>query len=318
MTTTEDRPAASSRAAASPRAATATADALADGLRRAGVPVDVTSHRRAEYASDASLYRLVPQAVAFPRTTDEVLAAVDTCRALGVPVTPRGAGTSIAGNAIGRGLVVDFARHLNRVLDLDPEAATAMVQPGVVLDALQAQARPHGLRFGPDPSTHNRCTLGGMIGNNACGSRSLGYGRTADNVLAQRVVTGTGERLTAVAGADPASSPTLTALHEVVTDELATIRTESGRFRRQVSGYSLEHLLPERRFDVASALVGSEGTLGVLLDATVRLARAPRTTVLVALGYPDMVAAGRAAPALRRARTTSTIRASMPSTAAGA
>ena len=272
---------------------------VVEALRRAGVTeVDASRHRRAEYSTDASLYRVLPTAVVFPHDGDEVAAVVDTCRALGVPLTARGAGTSIAGNAVGTGVVLDFSRHLSKVHEIDPESGTAVVEPGVVLDDLQRCAAPHGLRFGPDPSTHNRCTIGGMIGNNACGSRALGYGRTADNLLDADIVTGTGERLHVAAGADPASSPTLAALDRVVRSRLEVIRTELGRFSRQVSGYSLEHLLPERGFDVAKALVGSEGTWGVLQRATVRLVRAPKVTTLVVLGYPDMAAAADAVPAL--------------------
>jgi FAD/FMN-containing dehydrogenase len=159
--------------------------------------VDASTRRRAEYSTDASLYRVPPALVAFPRHVDEVVATVETCLRLGVPLTARGAGTSIAGNAVGPGVIMDLARHLGRVRSVDPDAATATVEPGAVLDDLQAAARPHRLRFGPDPSTHSRCTLGGMIGNNACGSRALAYGRTADNVLELDVVTGTGRRLRA-------------------------------------------------------------------------------------------------------------------------
>ncbi|HEY4020834.1 MAG TPA: FAD-binding oxidoreductase, partial [Pseudonocardiaceae bacterium] len=271
--------------------------ALLTELRAAGLSeVDISARRRAEYSSDASLYRLVPTAVAFPRSTDEVLAALSVCRTLGVPLTARGAGTSIAGNAVGAGLVLDFSRHLNRITALDPEAETATVQPGVILDDLQRTAAPHGLRFGPDPSTHSRATLGGMIGNNACGSRALAYGRTADNVRALDLVAGNGERINAVPGAP--TSPTLRALHELVGSELALVRTEFGRFSRQVSGYSLEHLLPERGFNVPAALVGTEGSCGVLLGATLTLRRVPASTVLVVLGYPDMASAADAVPAL--------------------
>ncbi|MDX6313563.1 MAG: hypothetical protein QOF44_3027, partial [Streptomyces sp.] len=271
---------------------------LSAALRRAGLgEVDVSVRRRAEYSTDASLYRVVPAAVAFPRSVDEVIGAVEVCRSLGVPVTARGAGTSIAGNAVGSGLVLDFSRHLSRIRAIDPELATAEVDPGVVLSTLQAAAGAQGLRFGPDPSTHNRCTIGGMIGNNACGSRALGYGRTSDNVVALDVVTGGGERLD-LASAAAGSSPTLSALRDVVAGSLGPIRTELGRFGRQVSGYSLEHLLPERGFDVSRALVGTEGTLAVLLGATLRLVRTPAATVLVVLGYPDMAAAADAVPAL--------------------
>jgi FAD/FMN-containing dehydrogenase len=186
-------------AGAATRGAAADGGDLAAALRRAGLSeVDSSTRRRAEYSSDASLYRVAPAAVAFPRSVDEVLAALEVCRSLGVPLTARGAGTSIAGNAVGPGLVLDFSRHLNRIHELDPDACTARVEPGVILDDLQRAAAGHGLRFGPDPSTHSRCTLGGMIGNNACGSRALAYGRTADNVAELDLVTGAGERLTAV------------------------------------------------------------------------------------------------------------------------
>ncbi|MFG2822887.1 FAD-linked oxidase C-terminal domain-containing protein [Kitasatospora sp. NPDC048365] len=272
--------------------------AVARALRRAGVEADVSVRRRAEYSGDASLYRVVPAAVAFPRSADDAVAALAVCRDLGVPLTARGAGTSIAGNAIGPGVVLDFSRHLNRIHRVDPEERTAQVDPGVVLDDLQRAAAVHGLRFGPDPSTHSRCTIGGMIGNNACGSRALGYGRTADNLVELDLVTGTGERLTARRGTDPSGSPALAALARVVGERLAVIRTELGRFGRQVSGYSLEHLLPERGFDVPAALAGTEGTLGVLLGARLRLTAVPAATALAVLGYRDMASAADDVPRL--------------------
>src|SRR5215831_1355679 len=175
-----------------------TPSALAEALRKAGVPdVDAAPRRRAEYSSDASNYRVVPAVVAFPRHADEIVAALDVCRKLGVPLVPRGGGTSIAGNALSTGLVLDLSRHLNRVVGIDPQARTAVAEPGTVLDSITAAAAPYGLRFGPDPSTHSRATIGGAIGNNACGSRALRYGRTADNVVALDVITGTGTRLVA-------------------------------------------------------------------------------------------------------------------------
>lgn len=268
-------------------------DVLATALRRAGLAeVDASTRRRAEYSTDASLYRVVPDVVAFPRTTEEVQAAFAVCRDLAVPLTARGAGTSIAGNSIGTGLVLDFSRHLNRIHSVDPDARTAVVDPGVVLSTLQSATAPHRLRFGPDPSTQDRCTLGGMMGNNACGAKALAYGRTADNVLELDVLTGAGQRLTLRPGMD------FPALRDVVGRHLATIRTELGRFTRQVSGYSLEHLLPERGFDVPKALVGTEGTCAVILGATVRLVEVPASVRLVVLGYPDMATAADAVPAL--------------------
>ncbi len=258
--------------------------------------LDDSTRRRAEYSTDASLYRVLPDVVAFPRHRDEIAAIVAVARSAGVAVTARGAGTSIAGNAVGPGIVVDFSRHLNQIRRIDPDSATAVVQPGVVLDDLQRAAAPHGLRFGPDPSTHSRCTIGGMIGNNACGSRALGYGRTSDNVVALNLLTGTGESL--CTADDHRASPTLTALQQVIRSHLAVIRTECGRFSRQGSGYSLEHLLPEAGFDVAKGFVGSEGTWGVIADATLRLVRTPPWNALLLLGYPDMPTAADAVPAL--------------------
>ena len=169
---------------------------LASQLRRHGVAgvLDATDLTRALYSSDASLYRVVPRAVAQPRTVEELAVVLDAARAVGMPVTTRGAGTSCAGNAVGSGLILDTSRHLNTILDIDPEARTARVEPGVVQSALQIAAAPHGLRFGPDPSTSNRCTIGGMIGNNACGPRALRYGKTADNVVALDAITGSGNR----------------------------------------------------------------------------------------------------------------------------
>ena len=162
----------------------------------------------------------------------------------------RGAGTSIAGNAVGTGIVVDTLRHLNRVVSIDPEARTAVVQPGVVHADLQRAAAPYGLRFGPDPSTHTRCTIGGMIGNNACGSRALGYGRTVDNVVALDVAYGAGRRRRRRRSSARWSTSTS-----------RTCGPTFGRFTRQVSGYSLEHLLPENGRSLDRFLVGSEGTL---------------------------------------------------------
>lgn len=260
---------------------------LVEELRRRGVSdVDDSTLTRALYSSDASLYRLVPQVVVRPRHRDELLALVDAADATGAPLTMRGAGTSIAGNAVGTGIVVDTLRHLNRVVSIDPEARTAVVQPGVVHADLQRAAAPYGLRFGPDPSTHTRCTIGGMIGNNACGSRALGYGRTVDNVVAMDVAYG------------PGAADVEARLGALVDEHLAHVRTAFGRFSRQVSGYSLEHLLPENGRSIDRFLVGSEGTLAVVQEATVRLVEDEAERWLVLLGYPTMVEAADAVPAL--------------------
>jgi len=272
---------------------------LVEALRRHGVgEVDDSTLTRAMYSTDASLYRVVPQVVVHPRHTDEIAAALAVAREHRVPLTMRGAGTSIAGNAVGTGIVVDTSRHLNRVLDLDPETRTALVEPGTVHATLQQQALGHGLRFGPDPSTHSRCTVGGMIGNNACGSRALGYGRTVDNVVSLDVLTGTGERLLLGDGTGGEASEALGRLDGLVGGALATVRTEFGRFGRQVSGYSLEHLLPENGRRVDRFLVGSEGTLALVLGARVALVEDAPHRALAVLGYPSMVEAADAVPSL--------------------
>jgi FAD/FMN-containing dehydrogenase/Fe-S oxidoreductase len=277
----------------------------ARALRAAGLEVHDDALSRAMYSTDASLYRVPPLAVVRPRSVEEVATTLRVARETGTPLTSRGAGTSVAGNAVGRGIVVDFSRHLGRVLDVDPEARTARVEPGTVHAVLQKAAAPHGVRFGPDPSTHPRCTIGGMIGNNACGARSLAYGRTDDNVTGLRLLLADGTEV--VTGCDADGRPTHagadavldgpTGVRAVMGRHLATARTELDRFGRQVSGYAAQHLLPER-FDLTRALVGSEGTLAVVTEATVRLVTDPAVRVVVVLGFADIVAAGHAAPAV--------------------
>ena len=257
-------------------------------LARRGVEADDSSLTRALYSSDASLYRVLPSAVARPRHRDDLEAVLEVAAAAGSSVTMRGAGTSIAGNAVGEGIVVD-TRRLDRVLEIDTVARTARVEPGVVHAALQRAAAPYGLRYGPDPSTHTRCTIGGMVGNNACGSRALGYGRTADTIVEARRAVG---RPVGRAGEVEAR------LAAVVGAELGHVRTSFGQFSRQVSGYSLEHLLPELAKDgrgVARFFAGSEGTLGLLREVVVSLVPEEERDLLV-LGYPSMVEAADAVP----------------------
>lgn len=273
---------------------------VVDALVKAGLEVRSDPGTLGMYASDASLYRIPPLAVVRPRHVDELAAALAVARATGVPLTSRGAGTSVAGNAVGRGIVLDFSRHLNRVLAIDPEARTAVVEPGTVHAVLQKAVMPYGVRFGPDPSTHPRCTIGGMIGNNACGSRSLAYGRTSDNVAGLELLTASGEAFST--GYDETGRPyqnglDLSGVNEVIGKNLATVRTEFDRFGRQVSGYAAHHLLPER-FDLTQALVGSEGTLAVITQATVKLVVDSPVRVVVVLGFRDIVAAGEASPAV--------------------
>ncbi|WP_159059831.1 FAD-binding oxidoreductase, partial [Streptomyces scabiei] len=253
---------------------------------------DVTA--RALTTMDASNYRRVPLGVVAPRDADDVAAVLSVCREHGVPVVARGGGTSIAGQATGTGVVLDLTRHMNRLVSLDPGTRTAVVQPGLVLDRLQEAAAPHGLRFGPDPSTHSRCTLGGMIGNNSCGAHSVAWGTTADNVRALSVTDARGEarRL------GPGWSGAPDGLRPLVERELARLRTGFPDLPRRISGYALDALLPENGSDVARSFCGSEGTLGVLTEAVVRLVEAPRARALAVLAYADESAAAEAAPGL--------------------
>ncbi|MGA4669533.1 FAD-binding and (Fe-S)-binding domain-containing protein [Propionibacteriaceae bacterium Y1923] len=274
----------------------------------AGQHIDRSSLTRGLYSSDASIYRVVPKGVAFPRTRDELVDLARAALAAGTPVTMRGAGTSCGGNAIGTGLVIDVSRHLNRILDIDPVARTATVEPGVVQDVLQRAVAPHGLRFGPDPSSSSRCTIGGMIANDACGPRAMGYGRTSDNIVELEVLTGTGELLTLrsphaespVTGEGPgteASVPTsLNPLKDLVAANLGTIRTELGTFSRMGSGYAMTWLLPEKKFDLARFMASSEGTLGIITKAVVRLVADAPVKQMVALGYASMAEAADAMP----------------------
>ena len=264
---------------------------------RALIDVDSSSGTRARYSSDAGLTRIPPLAVAFPRTPEQALAAFDLARAHGVPLTARGGGTSCASNAIGPGLVLDFSRHMNRVLSIDPEARTATVEPGCVGSTLQAAAAKHGLRFGPDPSSQNRATIAGMVANNACGPHATAWGRTSDNIVSLDCADGQGRRFTATTSHDSELND-VPGLASLIDSNLAPIRTQLGRFKRQVSGYSLEHLTPEGGRNLAAMLAGTEGTLVLILSITVRLVPLPDAPVLAALGYRSMIEAADDVPAL--------------------
>ncbi|MFJ5534267.1 FAD-binding and (Fe-S)-binding domain-containing protein [Streptomyces sp. NPDC093261] len=256
--------------------------------------VDFRTTARALHTMDASNYRRVPLGVVAPRDADDVAAVLGVCRAHAVPVVARGGGTSIAGQATGTGVVLDFTRFMKGIVSLDPEARTAVVRPGLVLDRLQEAAAPHGLRFGPDPSTHSRCTLGGMIGNNACGSHSVAWGTTADNVRELSVLTARGQALTLGRGGKGAPEGLLA----LARGAPALLRTGYPVLPRRISGYALDALLPENGVDVARSFCGSEGTLGVVTEAVVDLVEAPRAQALAVLAYPDESAAAQAAAGL--------------------
>ena len=256
---------------------------------------------RAMYASDASNYRQVPIGVVLPRDAEDAVAAVNVCRGYDAPILPRGAGTSLAGQSCNVAVVIDFSKYMNDILEIDPVGRRARVQPGVVLDTLRDRAEPHQLTFGPDPSTHSRCTFGGMIGNNSCGTHSLLAGKTVDNVEALTVLLYDGTVMTVGPTSDEAfeaitrGGGTRAAVYRslrAVRDRYETaIRSGFPAIPRRVSGYNLEQLLPEHGFHVARALVGTEGTCALVLDATVTLITSPPFRVLVGLGYTDTFAA---------------------------
>lgn len=288
-------------------AAPVTEHAVISRLRGSGVEVDASERRTSEYAYDASNYRVRPLAVVFPRTVDDVVATVRACADTRTPVVSRGGGTSMAGNAVGSGVVVDFSRHMNRILEIDPGAGTVAVEPGVVLATLTREveaATGQRLTFAPDPSSKNRATVGGAIGNDACGNHSVRYGRTSDHTVEIDVVTADGARLTATATGLRATDPDDRAsvlraselsgeLRALAREHLAAFRLELGRIPRQVSGYHLQNLLPEKGFDMARALVGSEGTCALIVGARMRLVPKPASALLVCLGYDTVVDAAR-------------------------
>jgi len=270
---------------------------------RAVVRGDVRFDRgsRALYASDASNYRQIPIGVVAPRDAEDVAAAVNVCREYDAPLLPRGAGTSLAGQSCNAAVVIDFTRYMNRVVELNAAERYAVVQPGIVLDALREQAERHQLTFGPDPSTHSRCTLGGMIGNNSCGTHSLLAGKTVDNVQELTVLLYDGTVMTvgptteadldAITSGGGTRAGVYRALRGIRDGYQAAIRSGFPDIPRRVSGYNLEQLLPEHGFHVARALVGTEGTCAVVLDAKVTLIESPQFRSLVGLGYADTFAA---------------------------
>jgi FAD/FMN-containing dehydrogenase len=270
---------------------------------------------RALYATDASNYRQVPIGVVIPTDAQDVFETVRACREHDAPILARGGGTSLAGQCCNVAVVLDFTKRMGRVLQIDPERRRARVQPGTVLDELRRQAAPYGLTFGPDPATHTHCTLGGMIGNNSCGVHSLmselrGPGpRVEDNVEELEVLTYDGVRLSV--GRTPEAELAriiaaggrrgeIYARLRMLADRYAPlIRSRFPKIARRVSGYNLPELLPESGFDLGRALVGTEGTCALLLEATVTLIEEVACRALLLAGYPDLAAAAAAVPRVR-------------------
>jgi FAD/FMN-containing dehydrogenase/Fe-S oxidoreductase len=263
---------------------------------------------RALYATDGSNYREIPIGLVIPRDDEDVIAAVAACRKYGAPVLARGAGTSLAGQCCNVAVVLDFTKYMNRILEIDPQRRVARVQPGLVLDTLRNRAEAHRLTFAPDPSTHNRCTIGGMIGNNSCGTHSLLGGKTVDNVEELRILLYDGSQMRVGATVEPELDRIIRegGRQGQIYEELRRIRDECGghiraqfpKIPRRVSGYNLDELLPEQGFHVARALVGSEGTCVIVLEATLKLIPSPQHRVLVGVGYADAFVAADQVPAI--------------------
>ena len=263
---------------------------------------------RAMYANDFSIYRAVPIGVVIPRGPEDVIAAIAICREHQAPVLPRGCGTAPSGQTTNVAVVFDYSKYYNQIVELDPENRRARVQPGVICDQLRDAAEQHHLTYGPDPATHEYCTVGGMLGNNSCGTHSLMAGKTSDNVIELDVLLYDGTRMRVGATGDDelqriiAKGDRQGQIYKALTDlrdEVADrVRQEYPDIPRRVSGYNLDQLLPEAGFHVARALVGSEGTCVNVLEATVRLVPSPQHRRTLVLGYPDVFQAADHVPAL--------------------
>ncbi|MFL5344555.1 MAG: FAD-binding and (Fe-S)-binding domain-containing protein [Hyalangium sp.] len=275
--------------------------------------VEFDAGSRALYATDSSNYRQVPLGVVRPRSVEDVMETVRLCRQFGAPLLSRGGGTSLAGQTCNVAVVMDFSRYLNRILHVDPERRLARVQPGLVLDNLRRHTiEKYQLTFGPDPSTHDRCTLGGMLGNNACGTHAQMAGRMEYNTVELEVLTYDGLRMRVGPTSDEGLARIireggrrgqLYAGLRALRDRYAPlIRERYPKIPRRVSGYSLDELLPEKGFNVARALVGTEGTCVTILEALLKLIPEPRCRSLLVLGYPDVYQAADHIPQVLEAQ----------------
>jgi len=283
------------------------AEQLAEQLRaniRGEVRFDPSS--KALYATDASNYRHVPIGVVIPRDEADVIATVDLCRRFNAPLLSRGAGTSLAGQGCNFAVILDFSKYMNGMGAIDPETRTVRVQPGIVLDRVRDAAEKFSLTFAPDPATHSRCTIGGMIGNNSCGVHALMGGKTVDNIESLDLLLYDGTRLTVgptteaelesfikAGGRIGEIYAELKRLRDTYSDQ---VRAKFPRIARRVSGLNLDELLPENNFNVARALVGSEGTCAVILSATLHLVESPQCRTLVGIGFSDIFIAADNVP----------------------
>ncbi|MFD7336031.1 FAD-binding and (Fe-S)-binding domain-containing protein [Streptomyces violascens] len=263
---------------------------------------------RGAYSTDGSNYRQLPIGVVVPRSVDAAVEAVAVCAEFGAPVLSRGGGTSLAGQCTNTAVVIDWTKYCGALVSVDPDRRTCVVEPGLVLDELNRQLAEHRLQFGPKPSTHSHCALGGMIGNNSCGASAQAYGKTVDNVRRLEVLTYDGTRMWVGETSDEEFAEIVDAggrrgelyqgLRDIIGRNLAEVRHGFPKLPRRVSGYNLDSLLPENGFDVARALVGSEGTLVTVLHAELDLVPVPPCEAMLVLGYPDICAAADDVPRL--------------------
>lgn len=263
---------------------------------------------RGIYATDSSNYRQVPLGVFFPLDEEDVRKAIEVCRRYDAPVLGRGAGTSLAGQACNVAVVVDMSRHMNQILEINADSRTARVQPGVVLDDLNVAARALDLTFGPDPATHAWCTIGGMVGNNSCGTHGLYTGKTVDNVEQLVVITYAGERMALgpctdddyleMAIDESDAGRVIRELRQLRSDFINDIRVGFPSISRRVSGYNLDQLLPENGFHLGRVMVGTESTCALTTEITLSLSPWPRHRLLVVLGYDDIYLAADHVPEL--------------------
>jgi FAD/FMN-containing dehydrogenase/Fe-S oxidoreductase len=271
---------------------------------RGEVRFDATS--KALYATDASNYRHIPIGLVIPKDEADVIATVDICRSLGAPILSRGAGTSLAGQGCNAAVILDFSKYMSGMQAVDPIARTVYVQPGIVLDRVREAAENFELTFAPDPATHSRCTIGGMIGNNSCGVHALMGGKTVDNIESLDLLLYDGTRLRVGKTTEEELSrqianggrvgeiyAELKRIRDTYADQ---VRAKFPRIARRVSGFNLDELLPENGFNVARALVGSEGTCAIILGATLQLVKSPHYRTLVGLGFEDIYIAADHVP----------------------
>ena len=259
------------------------------------------AYSRAMYSTDASIYQIEPLGVVLPRSREDVISAVELAHRYGVPVLPRGGGTSLAGQTVGRAIIMDMSKYMNRVLEVNTEERWARVQPGIVLDRLNHEVRDTGLFFAPDPATSNRSNVGGAIGNNSCGSHSILYGKTIDHIIELETVLSNGEP----ARLGPLTPSQLeTRLHgeglegdiyrnvrEIARENAAEVERRYPNVMRRVGGYNLDQLMDDNDFNLAKMIVGSEGTLAAVTEARVNLEPRPAATALMAVHFSGLIEA---------------------------